>query len=376
MSHSSNLPIYERSDKTDPYYACKYDASTTLFDCLREHSLKSELLMGGQEPGTFGFYSNEPWDVLAEIMIRKTGLDNYDKVVKKYVTEPIGMDGTSIDCPLVGSTGEKPHVSWGFCSTAHDMAKLVEVLANQGSTKSGIRIISTSLVQEIFSRGGGVSKQAFQASPIKSPIPVTRCYGELDPENFRKNTAIVGYGLGTMFFAGAKGHWFTHLGKTIDKHCSPRHNSVPNSPAFLIPRFLFLTKGSTGGIWIVAPGKWSAYIGWMGNGVTGNFGGRPYLLVVDIFDKLEQSSTFMVRKGEDLIDGIYASTDDLKSNSTFEEIDELCGDGLYLNLYAAIGIESMYSLDPGVCPTQEQRRALHGKAELFQQHIDSGWNLL
>jgi len=345
MSHSSNLPMYDRYNKTDPYYACKYDVSTTLFDCLKEHSLKNEFLIGGEEPGMMGNYNNVPWDVLAEVMVRKTGLDNYGDIIKKYVTEPIGMDNTSIDCPLVESTSEKPHVSWGFCSTAHDMAKLVQVLANHGSTKGGTPIISARLVQEIFSRGGGVSRQAMQASPLPFPLQMTRCYGELDTENVMNNQAIIGYGLGTMFFAGAKGHWFAHA-------------------------------GYSGGLWIVAPGKWSAYIGWMGGGADFNPLSR-YRLVFDIFDKLEQSSTFMVRKGVDLIDLIYSGTDDLTSNATFEEIDALCGgDGLYLDLYAALGIESMYSLEPGVCPTQEPKRALHEKAELYQQHMESFRNLL
>ena len=187
-------------------------------ECLGEFLLKDETML--YEPGVFSFYSNEQWDVIAEVVARKTGLDNMGEVFKKYVADPIGMNDTSLDCPFVGSTSEKPHPSWGFCSTSHDMAKLVQVLGNKGSKKDGTRVISPRLVEQIFTDGAGPAIEFDRASPLSLPYyGETRCYSEIDLTNADQPPllSIIGYGLGSMFFAGPKGHWFLHGGKTMDE---------------------------------------------------------------------------------------------------------------------------------------------------------------
>ena len=215
LSHASGIAVGNRFDpENDPYYVCKYDASKTFTECLKEFVLTDEVLLF--EPGTQNNYSNEQWDILAELMARKTGLNNMGEVFKKYVADPIGMSSTSLDCPSVRSTSEKPHPSWGFCSTANDMAKLVQVLANKGSMKDGTQVMSERNAQQIFTNGAGSAVNYGKTSPLGIPQALTRCYGDFDIEDPVLDS-IVGYGLGTFFMLGPKGDWFVHLGKTTDE---------------------------------------------------------------------------------------------------------------------------------------------------------------
>jgi len=356
LSHTSGLPSYDRTNATDPYYQCKYDDSTTLVECLSKYVLTDESLsiIPATVPGTYGQYSNEPFDVLAVLTARKTGLDNYGEVFKKYVGDPIGMDSTSLECPITRSTTEKPHPSWGFCSTGHDMAKLIQVLTNKGSTKDGIQVISASLVQQMFSRGTGIATNG--DNPLFFlPMTFTRCYNRIDTSFLN---SIAGYGLGTMHFPGPKGHWFGHA-------------------------------GSSGGFWMVAPGRWSAYVAWMANSDanTGlddfvDFHSASYPLIVNAFDKLEMSSSYMVRNGGYIEEQVIANEEFFKENGIdgsklieFEEVDEVCGGDLYVDLLSYVGAESLLELvPPPPCATQERRRASEGvkgnaKAKLLQQRL-------
>ena len=197
LSHSSGIGGYNRNNVTDPYYKCIYDDTTKLSDCLGEFLLTDESMVF--TPGAFSSYINDPFDVLAEVMVRKTGLDNFGEVFQKYISKPIGMDDTTIDCPAVQSTSEKPDGAWGFCSTAHDMAKFVQVLSNEGKKLDGTQILTASSVQQMFTSGTGAAVYVGPGgSPLPGPMPFTRCYSQIGSTD--GPNSISGYGLGTMFF--------------------------------------------------------------------------------------------------------------------------------------------------------------------------------
>jgi len=328
LSHSSGISRRDRTNLTDPYYKCKYDDTTKLSDCLGEFLLTDESMEF--IPGEYSFYNNEPFDVLAEVMVRKTGLDNYGEVFQRYISKPIGMDDTTNDCPAVQSTSEKPHGAWGLCSTAHDMAKFVQVLSNDGKKLDGTQILTASSVQQMFTSGTGVAVAAEGGSPLPGPLtPLIRCCSQIEGAGPH---SISGYGLGTKFFLGSKGQMFGHA-------------------------------GSSGGLWIVAPGRFAAYIGWTGSTDLGTTGIR-YPIITNILDKFELSSTFMVSTSTDGGDGE-------EDNSGWEEIGtDTCGDNMYIDYWATLGLpgfqvsadtfSSLGMSDEAIaqnfCPSSSERR--------------------
>ena len=137
------------------------------------------------------------------------------------------------------------------------------------------------------------------------------------------------------------------------------------------------TTGSTGGFWIVAPGRFSAYVGWMGKnfGVGRGGGIEVYVSVMDIMDKLEMSSSYKIRRGisKATLDFYASEGIDVPENTEeFEEIDEICG-GQYLDLFAAAGVESMLDFAAPPCAAQERRRTMevrgNAKAKLLREHF-------
>ena len=97
---------------------------------------------------------------------------------------------------------------------------------------------------------------------------------------------------------------------------------------------------------------------------------------MDIMDKLEMSSSYKIRRGISKVTiDIYASEgiDVPENTEEFEEIDEICGGGQYLDYFAAAGIESMLDLDPPPCAAQERRQTMevrgNAKAKLLREHF-------
>jgi len=302
LSHSSGIATANRNNLTDPYYVCLDDKAKEFSDCIGEFLLTDETM--SSVPGTVLSYNNEAFEVLAELVVRKTGLDNYGEVLQKYITGPIGMDSTTYDCPPLKSTSKKPHPAFGVCSTAHEMAKFVQVLGNKGKMLDGTQILREESVHQLFS--SGAPGTAVGTAPGGAPQVGfgTRCY-RMTPTSGIPNS-VVGYGLGTMFFLGTKGHFFGHL-------------------------------GTTGGMWFVFPGKFSAYVGWAADTVAAQI---IYFYVIEIISKLELASTFMVSSNTD-------ETDDDINNSGWEEIGkEPCGDGIYIDYWASLGLPGPnYSVD-------------------------------
>lgn len=296
LSHSSGIAEYQRDDPlNDPYYSCKYNENTTFSECLGEFLLTDTnpppTLKEAAVPGSESVYKNAPFDVLGEIIVRKTGLSTYAEALQKYITGPLGMDSTTLDCPGVGSTASKPNVAWGVCSTAHDMAKFVQVVGNKGKSPDGTQIISEASMHQMFSDVLGNTPLGLQAYN-------NRCINRVPDSPGVLPDSIYGYGLGTMIFLGAKG-------------------------------FLYGHAASTGGFWFVSPGKFSGYIG---NMQASGFRGA-YPLLLPIIDKLEVASTIKVICDTDGSDG-DANMDD------GEEIG-ICGDGIFIDQNA----ENEFSLD-------------------------------
>ena len=214
--------------------------------------------------------------------------------MEKYLTRPLGMKDTSIDCDVTQSTSDKPHIAWGVCSTAHDMARLAQLLGNNGVTPNGTALVSPFSMQQIFSRGTGVAGNADGALLGNGGFPFSRCYSTLKNPVTNQPSSISGYGLGTMFMPGTKGQWFTHA-------------------------------GSKGGYWAVAPGRFSMYLGWQDDKAF-----PAYSTIASLVDTLDQSSTFYVSKMDQ---------DDVQ----WEEI-ETCGGDLYMDWFAVIGIDSIQNV--------------------------------
>jgi hypothetical protein len=149
-----------------------------------------------------------PFCALAEVILRKnTDHDNLDQVLQRYIAEALGMDATSCNCSLVKSTKDKPHVSWGICSTGHDVPKLIRVLANRGRTADSAsgRIVSAESARQILSFQGGSASSA--DAPLPFRVPLNNCIGR---SNQGVANSLIGYGLGTMITAGVMGQLFAH----------------------------------------------------------------------------------------------------------------------------------------------------------------------
>lgn len=124
-------------------------------------------------------------------------------------------------------------------------------------------------------------------------------------------------------------------------------------------------KGSTGGIWIVAPGKYAAYFGWMG---AVDLALLRYSIITNILDKFELPSTFMVSSSTDGGDGE-------ENSSGWEEIGtDTCGDNMYIDLWATLGLPgfpvsadtfssfgmSDEAIAQNFCPSSSERRRTTG----------------
>ena len=330
MSHTTGLKGLNRNDPTnEPYYVCKYDESTTLGECLQKYILVDSNLVN--PPGTLQQYNNEPFDILAELAVKKTRIDSYGEVFRRYITEPLGMDSTTYDCPFMRSTDEKPHIAWGSCTTANDMAKWVQMLANNGVALSGKQILSKYGIMQMFSHGGGNAEN--DGDWIFGGFPsgiYGRCVGrvydaadlgvELPPDtpSYFPMGGITGYGLGTMFIPGNYGEMRAHA-------------------------------GSIGGIWFVNPGRYSGYIAW--NNVNDP---TAYSLIWDLLMKFEDASKFEVTKTKGAIE-------------TWEEVELCGGHDVYVDYFEKIGIDSL--LDITVIPpcTEQQRRTT---SEIVDSRLD------
>ncbi|EJK60249.1 hypothetical protein THAOC_19431, partial [Thalassiosira oceanica] len=222
----------------------------------------------------------------------------------KYLADPLGMHNTSFDCPNVASTNEKPHLAWGLCSTGHDFAKVVQMLIMEGMGPDGTRVLSKYGVRQIFSNGGG--KATMRDSVLNRPrnptgsYLVSRCYPRMDMEKYDgiPFTLPTGpwpdYGLGAMFFLGNQGEIFGHL-------------------------------GALGGVWFVAPGRFSYYLAWAAFNMF-----KTYQATTDILNAFESASNFTV-----------TSTDGGEEH--WEEIP-VCGGEMYEDLFEHLGIDSMKKL--------------------------------
>jgi CubicO group peptidase (beta-lactamase class C family) len=302
LSHQAGIKSYDRNQPdVDPLYSCIANSSTTLSDCVRDNLLNDNVLEA--TPGTDTKYSNDPWYILAELMIRKTGYENIQQLMDEYLNVPLGMNVT-YDCPLVGSTVTKPHVSWGICATGHDVPKLIQQLA-QVQSSIGIKkeptnamslelgIISPSSVKEILGFQGGIAANADE--PLAFNMPMSNCMSRSgDSEiNF-----LIGYGLGTMITPGIKGMLFVHA-------------------------------STVGGYWVIAPGKYSAYFAFMKSGA---FPGA-YTWIARVIDRFERASVFRVRNTWDV--------DADSGNATYPNEITPCVDGMFVDTTI---------LDDGVVP--------------------------
>jgi len=290
LSHRSGLKDFDRYDPADPYYGCKYNPENSMAECLKV-ILNDETLVAA--PGTFS-YNNVAFDILAVLITRKTGYDNMGDVLKTYVTDPLGMQSTTYDCPMVNSTSEKPHVAWGICSTGNDMPKLVQVLANNGKTLDGKQIISAASTQQILS----------QQSHGALPIPINfnpSCTVRKGAEQVGLTSEMVGYGLGTMIFPGVKGQWFMHL-------------------------------ASVGGLWIIAPGRFSAYFAFMTDPSL-------YVSLSLLLDSFEKASTFEVSSDVERLGRDFGQPG-LEGTENWNEIST-CVDGMLLKYTPVVKLDDV-----------------------------------
>lgn len=302
MSHASGLEVYDREDPKDLYYNCKYNNSMTLEDCISEHLFDATLK---SNPGTTTLYNNEAFDILAAIIVRKTSLMSYGQALAEPIMKPLGMDFTTVDCSVTQSTSMKPHIACGICSTAHDMAKLVQMLGNNGMTSDGnSSIVLPSKLHQIFSSNTGSATWNDPILGINSGFPYSRCYALLwSPDEPLEPYSLMGYGLGTMMMSGTKGIWLTHA-------------------------------GSKRGYWAVALGRFAAYFGWQHKCSYPAYS----VIAASLLDTLEQSNSFFV-----------THRDNHGGDSAGDEI-EMCGGGnLCMNWFARMGYDSTRDLFHSSC---------------------------
>ena len=325
LSHQTGIKAYDRNDPVgDPLYSCIANDNTTLGSCVRSYLLSDDAI--ATMPGSVMRYSNDPFYILAELMVLKTGASDIQELMDIYINGPLGINAT-YDCPLVGSTRLKPHVSWGICSSGRDVPKLIQELAithnmiggsimddstttstaTSTTTVSPVGILSPSSVREILNFQGEISSNADEPLPFNMPLSncVTRT-GDSEI-NF-----LMGYGLGTMITPGVKGLLFVHA-------------------------------STVGGYWVIAPGKYSAYFAFMKQGAFPS----AYVWIARIIDKFERASTVRVRNAWDVIevdlDGSTTTTTTTGANTTtaptttttttanfFNEITP-CIDGMFID---------------------------------------------
>lgn len=283
LSHRSGIQAYNRgTPDTDPLYSCIASANTTLEDCVKQHLLNDDVLEN--EPGSAVRYSNDPFYILAAVIVRKTGLQNIDDALQMYINEPLNMSATW-DCPLVGSTKDKPHVSWGVCATGFDVPKLIQALLQATNTESNTTtFITPSSVKEMFSFQAGVAANADEPLPFN--MPLNNCLSRIDSE---KVNFLIGYGLGTMITAGVKGILYVHA-------------------------------ATVGGYWVVSPGKYAAYFAFMKAGAFPS----AYTWVARVIDRFERASSVFVGNAWD-------GGDENKSIDVYTNEVTPCIDGMFID---------------------------------------------
>jgi len=342
LSHTTGLINGDRSNpSTDPYYTCKYDETTTLGECLEKHMLFDGNLQN--PPGSLQLYNNEPFDILAELAVKKTGIESYGEIFRRFITGPLGMDNTTYDCPFLRSTNEKPHVAWGSCTTGNDFAKWVQMISSDGMVSApdgnDKQILTKYAITQMFSHGGGNAvNDGDWIWNGTLPFIMTRCVGRLYdvsselgiqdnipgvPQKIPLNS-LVGYGLGTMFMLGNHGHMFVH-------------------------------GGSTGGFWFVSPGRYSGYVAWMG---TSTEFGNGYPSVGDALMSFEESSKFQVSKSNVL-------------EETWEDIEMCGGHNVYVDFFEKIGVTSLTEIIPPLCYSTTDGNLRRMTEEVIDPRIDS-----
>eukprot|EP00555_Chaetoceros_dichaeta_P002191 CAMPEP_0198252126 /NCGR_PEP_ID=MMETSP1447-20131203/2712_1 /TAXON_ID=420782 /ORGANISM="Chaetoceros dichaeta, Strain CCMP1751" /LENGTH=564 /DNA_ID=CAMNT_0043937291 /DNA_START=67 /DNA_END=1761 /DNA_ORIENTATION=- len=280
LSHSSGAGWFDRHSLNNPHYKCIYDLTTTMEDCVLKYlqlDATTEPTTKYSEPGTVASYNNEAFGILSLLIFRKTG-KKYTDVVAEYMTTPLGMLETSYDCPAAKSTSDKPQVAFGICTTGHDFPKFVQMLANKGLSHDGKRVLSLNSVQQMFSRGTGT---AFHGDEYLIPIE-NQIFGTCIARSAGIYNTVMGYGLGVMFMPGNKGELFVHA-------------------------------SFVGGFWIVAPGRYSAYIA---SSSLPKVSDQRIGLMMDMF---ERKSTFMVSNNFPGVADVW------------EELTT-CGNGMYTEL--------------------------------------------
>mmetsp|Transcript_5998 Transcript_5998/g.6889 ORF Transcript_5998/g.6889 Transcript_5998/m.6889 type:complete len:550 (-) Transcript_5998:181-1830(-) len=301
LSHRTGLKQYYR--ETVPgeelYYICLRDGSKDYEGCVKEYLLKDEYLtmepgeilsmemLANPPNGVYIQYNNTPFDILVLIILKKTSLKNMGEVLRKYVTDPLGMNKTTYDCPSVLSTSEKPMMAFGLCSTSYEMAKIPQMFVRNGKKADGSVLLSENNVREIFQdnhNGGNPLPNAF-AGVAASCNKVEHDYDPYD------NTGpFVGYGLGTMMPVGVKGEWKIHA-------------------------------ASVGGMWVVAPNRFAVYFG--------HYNAKGYNRELDILNKFERASSFKVRHDGYIV--VNETTGALESApGPFEEITP-CVHGMFID---------------------------------------------
>ena len=344
LSHRTGIQPYNRNaPTTDPLYSCIANTNTTLEDCIQDHLLNDNVLEN--EPGTYVRYSNDPFYIMASILVKKTRFNNIDEIMYHYINEKLDLtNDTSYDCPLVGSTINKPHVSWGICSTGYDMAKVIQslmratdttaVAAQEGSyyyngTNNSTEeeevvplVVSPTSLKEIFSFQIGIADNADE--PLSFNMPLSNCLSRIDDGtsiNF-----LIGYGLGTMITAGVKGILFVHA-------------------------------ATVGGYWVISPGKYAAYFAFMKTGAFPS----AYAWIARIIDRFERASSVFVGNAWDTND---ESDDDVETTKIYPNEVTPCIDGMFLDTTV---------LDDAVttwenCPTTVRRR-LHKSVKQIYNSI-------
>lgn len=282
LSHQTGIKAYNRDDPVqDPLYSCIANVNTTLGACVRNYLLDDEAIV--TTPGSVMRYSNDPFYILAELMLLKTGASDIQELMDKYINEPLGINAT-YNCPLVGSTPTKPHVSWGVCATGHEVPKLIQELAithnmigvidgevennNVVNTTMPVGILSPSSVREILDFQGEIASNSDEPLPFN--MPLSNCLTRTDDTEIN---FLMGYGLGTMITPGVKGLLFVHA-------------------------------ATVGGYWVISPGKYSAYFAFMKLGAFPD----AYLWIARIIDKFERGSQIQVRNLWDVDVGVNGTT--------------------------------------------------------------------
>jgi hypothetical protein len=161
-------------------------------------------------------YSNYGYLVLAAVTERLTGR-SFEDAFQHYVAKPLGMTSSGYDCPQSGSTPDLPFVSNGFCTTASDYGKLMQMLVRGGVNAAGERVLSTASLAAMTSAQTGEAqkaerqwyRRAYKEGP--SSLFPTGCVGNLTNSAPVFFDSVLDYGFGVYLSTGFRYRSLFHI---------------------------------------------------------------------------------------------------------------------------------------------------------------------